>query len=112
MDELFARRFLREHGEELARDLVLHKEADLRAKNVDNEELARTVLLGRLIEQESSNPHRVSDLAVDGNDLLELGYGEGPKLGAALEELLDQVVEDPARNERDWLLERAKERLA
>jgi tRNA nucleotidyltransferase/poly(A) polymerase len=111
VDELFARRFLREHGDGLARDLVAHKEADLRAKNVDDAELERTLRLGALIEQESAQPHRVADLAVGGNDLLELGYREGPELGTVLSRLLDDVVEDPSRNSREWLLERAREQL-
>jgi tRNA nucleotidyltransferase (CCA-adding enzyme) len=111
VDELFARRFLREHGDRLARDLVAHKEADLRAKNVDDAELERTLRLGALVEQEASKPHRVADLAVGGNDLLELGYREGPELGTVLSGLLDDVVEDPSRNSREWLLERAREQL-
>jgi tRNA nucleotidyltransferase (CCA-adding enzyme) len=109
VDELYARRFLREHGEQLASDLVAHKEADLRAKNVDDAELARTLRLRALLEQESANPHRLADLAVDGSDLLSIGYSEGPKLGGVLSELLDEVVDDPSRNRKDWLLERAKE---
>jgi hypothetical protein len=109
VDELFARRFLREHGERLADDLVAHKEADLRAKNVDDAELERTLRLRALLEQQSASPHRLADLAVDGTDLLALGYSEGPKLGAVLVELLDEVVDEPSRNRRDWLLERAKE---
>ena len=112
VDELYARRFLREHGDELARDLVAHKEADLRAKNVDDAELERTLLLRTLLEQEMSTPHRLSDLVVDGSDLLELGYREGPQLGGVLSGLLDDVVVDPSRNDRAWLLERAKEQLA
>jgi len=112
VDELYARRFLRDHGDDLARDLVAHKEADLRAKNVDDAELARTLRLGELIEQEASNPHRLADLAVDGDDLLELGYHEGPALGSALSDLLDSVVDDPSRNSKEWLLERAKKQLA
>jgi tRNA nucleotidyltransferase/poly(A) polymerase len=112
VDELYARRFLREHGEELARDLVAHKEADIRAKDVENAELERTLRLRALLEQEASNPHRLSDLVVGGDDLLELGYREGPELGSALSRLLDSVVEDPSRNRKDWLLERAKEQLA
>ncbi|MFL6016318.1 MAG: CCA tRNA nucleotidyltransferase [Gaiellaceae bacterium] len=111
--ELFARRFLREHGEQLARDLVAHKEADLRAKkDVDANEIARTLRLGELIDQEASQPHLLRDLAVDGADLIELGYHEGPALGATLDELLDLVVDDPSRNEREWLLSHAKEGLA
>ena len=112
VDELFARRFLREHGYELARDLVEHKEADLRAKNVSEGELEAVTRLRGLIEQERSNPHRLADLAVDGSDLLALGYREGPELGRVLSRLLDNVVEDPSRNRKEWLLERAKERLA
>jgi len=112
VDELFARRFLRDHGERLARDLVAHKQADLRAKNIDQEELARALRLAELVEREASQPHRVSDLEVDGSDLLALGYREGPELGSVLSELLDEVVEDPGRNRKEWLLERAQERLA
>ena len=68
--------------------------------------------LRALLEEEASSPHRLSDLAVDGSDLLELGYLEGPKLGGVLSGLLDDVVVDPSRNRREWLLERAKEQLA
>ena len=112
VDELYARRFLRTHGDELAADLVEHKDADLRAKSVAAWELEAIARLRRLIRQEQRNPHRLRDLAVDGDDLLELGYRPGPRLGAALEVLLDDVVIDPRRNERAWLLERAKELLA
>jgi tRNA nucleotidyltransferase (CCA-adding enzyme) len=112
VDELYARRFLRAHATELAADLVEHKDADLRAKNVAEWELEAIARLRRLIRQEGRSPHRVGDLAVEGDDLIELGYREGPRLGAALEVLLDDVVVDPRRNERGWLLERARELLA
>ena len=110
VDELFARRFLREHGDELAFDLVAHKEADLRGKQVPQSELDAAARLRSLLEQERSKPHRLDDLAVDGSDLIELGYSEGPKLGSALESLLDDVVEDPTLNTRDELLARARRR--
>ena len=51
-------------------------------------------------------------LAVDGTDLIELGYRPGPALGRALDELLHAVVADPALNRRETLLDRAKELLA
>jgi tRNA nucleotidyltransferase/poly(A) polymerase len=109
VDELYARRFLRAHGEELARDLVEHKEADLRAKNVPERELEAVKRLRALIDQEQSSPYRLADLAVDGSDLLALGYHEGPELGRVLSDLLDWVVEDPSRNHKARLLEKAKE---
>jgi tRNA nucleotidyltransferase (CCA-adding enzyme) len=111
VDELFARRFLREHGDELAFDLVTHKEADLRGKKVSHDELEAASRLRGLLEQERAQPHRLADLAVDGSDLIALGYDEGPALGAALDALLDAVVDDPELNIRDRLLERARAQL-
>src|SRR5947208_4013338 len=112
VDELFARRFLREHGDDLAFDLVSHKEADLRGKMLSQDELAAVARLRALLEQEQGQPHRLTDLAVDGSDLIELGFAEGPAIGRTLESLLDAVVDDPALNTRDQLLERARLELA
>jgi tRNA nucleotidyltransferase/poly(A) polymerase len=112
VDELFARRMLRAHGDELAFDLVAHKEADLRGKQVQQSELDAVSRLHALLEQERAQPHRLADLAVDGSDLIALGYGEGPELGAALDALLDAVVDDPELNNRDRLLERARAGLS
>ena len=108
VDARFARRFLREHGAALAFDLVAHKEADLRGKHVADAELEAVVRLRELLERERSQPHRLQDLAVDGTDLLELGYRQGPALGRALDALLDAVVDDPSLNTRAGLLERAR----
>jgi tRNA nucleotidyltransferase (CCA-adding enzyme) len=112
VDELFARRLLREHGDQLAFDLVTHKEADLRTKDVPAEELEALARLRTLLERERSQPHRLADLAVDGDDLLGLGFTEGPEVGRTLESLLDAVVEEPELNTRERLLERAREREA
>jgi putative nucleotidyltransferase with HDIG domain len=107
-----ARRFLAEHGETLAHDLIDHKTADLAAKSVPACELERVVEFRGLVTQERSQPHHLSDLAVNGDDLRAIGFSEGPDLGRVLHELLADVVDDPARNDRDWLLERAGRELA
>ncbi len=111
IDGLLARRFLAEHGDELALDLIGHKAADLGAKQVPEHELAALATLRRYVEEERSQPHRIGDLAVTGDDLQALGFRESPELGRALQALLDEVVDDPARNERAWLLERAVQEL-
>ena len=108
VDERFARRFLRDHGDELAFDLVVFKQADLRGKRVPQAEHDAAARLRTLLEQERRQPHRLEDLAVDGSDLLQLGYAEGPELGRALDVLLDAVVDEPALNTREQLLERAR----
>jgi tRNA nucleotidyltransferase/poly(A) polymerase len=111
IDELRARRFLREHGDELARDLIAHRQADLRAKDVPPEEREAADRLQEVVERERGRPHRVQDLAVDGSDLIALGYSPGPALGRALETLVDDVVENPDLNRRDALERRARELL-
>jgi tRNA nucleotidyltransferase (CCA-adding enzyme) len=102
------RRFLARHGEELAFDLVAHRRADLRAKGRD---AAPVEDLRAALERERANPHRLADLAIDGDDLLELGFEPGLRLGEALHELLAEVVDEPSLNTRAELLERAKELL-
>jgi len=112
VDGLAARRFLAAYGDELAFDLVTHKEADLAAKTIPAAELGAVGLLRQELEHERESAHRLSDLAVDGDDLRGLGFREGPDLGRVLRLLLDAVVDEPARNERAWLLERAAKELA
>jgi tRNA nucleotidyltransferase (CCA-adding enzyme) len=54
-------------------------------------------------------PLSVSDLAVDGRDLIRLGLKPGPEFGRILDQLLDWVLEDPTRNVAGLLAERAME---
>ena len=46
----------------------------------------------------------VSDLAVNGRDLMALGYAPGPGLGRVLNGLLEQVLAGELPNDRDALL--------
>lgn len=52
-------------------------------------------------------PLAVGDLALGGRDLIRLGLRPGPHFGRILEALLDDVLDDPARNVRPWLEDRA-----
>jgi tRNA nucleotidyltransferase/poly(A) polymerase len=104
-----ARRFLADHGDEGTARLLAHKRADLLAKRTEDWELPALEALSDLVERERTSPHRLSDLAVDGSDLLEHGFEEGPLVGRVLRALLDDVVDEPSRNTRGWLLERAQE---
>ncbi len=44
-------------------------------------------------------------LAVNGQDLIAVGIRPGKEMGRALEELLDRVLENPERNQKEVLLE-------
>ena len=49
-------------------------------------------------------------LKIRGTDLIrELKLKPGPQIGGILNALLAEVLDDPEKNERDYLLQRAKE---
>ena len=48
-------------------------------------------------------PLSISDLAIDGNDLIRIGLRPGPDFARILEDLLDFVLVDPTRNEQGVL---------
>jgi tRNA nucleotidyltransferase (CCA-adding enzyme) len=52
----------------------------------------------------AQSPLSLKDLAITGDDLLAAGVRPGPDVGTALQRLLQEVLEDPARNSRDTLL--------
>jgi len=53
----------------------------------------------------------IRDLAVDGADVMRtLGIPPGPAVGAVLAELLEEATERPEHNQREWMLERIRER--
>jgi tRNA nucleotidyltransferase (CCA-adding enzyme) len=54
------------------------------------------------------DPIELADLAVDGEDLGRVGIAPGPKLGKVLHALLEIVITDPAKNNREALLEAAR----
>lgn len=107
------RRFLRRVGEDLLEDLFDLWRADTLAKGTDpSEALARGERLRQRIDRVLSERPALSvrDLAIDGNDLRrELRLPEGPAVGRLLDRLLDDVIADPSRNEREALLARARE---
>lgn len=105
------RRFMRSVGIENIADLF-----DLRiADNVGNglktgfpRALAElNARVTRIIEAQEALT--VRDLAVDGTDVMrELGLRPGPAVGRILDQLLEEVLEEPSLNERERLLARIR----
>jgi tRNA nucleotidyltransferase (CCA-adding enzyme) len=56
--------------------------------------------------RDARDPLTLPDLAVNGNDLIAAGVRPGPELGETLTRLLGEVLEDPRRNTRQYLLSR------
>ncbi len=51
-------------------------------------------------------PLALKDLAVKGDDLIAAGVRAGPDVGEVLKRLLGEVLDDPAKNTKDYLLSR------
>lgn len=107
------RRRLSRLGTETVKTLLLLQEADMSSKGVDNsgELLQFSQLRQILAEIEAENAClSLKDLAVKGNDLLELGM-EGKKIGETLNHLLEQVLDEKLPNDRAALLNAVKQNL-
>ncbi|MDY3031101.1 MAG: CCA tRNA nucleotidyltransferase [Clostridia bacterium] len=57
----------------------------------------------------SKEPYRISDLAINGRDLLKEGFRTGRILGDTLKALTEEVILNPSLNNRTYLLKRAAE---
>ncbi|MCI8514426.1 MAG: CCA tRNA nucleotidyltransferase [Lachnospiraceae bacterium] len=82
--------------------------ADAMAKNpVFQDESLRRCARARALYQEilaDGDCFRLDRLAVSGGDLREAGMKPGPLMGAVLNRMLDEVMKDPSRNTKEYLL--------
>jgi tRNA nucleotidyltransferase (CCA-adding enzyme) len=107
------RRWIRRVSKERIEDLYALSEADLRGKadEIDPETLVPLGLLKVHVEKVLAEGAALStrDLAIDGHVLMkELGIKPGRIIGEILEACLEDVIQDPALNEREALLAKAR----
>jgi len=103
------RRFIRRVGKENLKDMLDLRTGD-RLGGGARETSWRLKLFIKRLEEVQKQPFTVTDLKVDGNDVMEiLRIGPGPLVGKVLNVLFAEVVEDIKKNEREYLLKRIKE---
>jgi len=109
------RRWIQRIGRERLADMYALNEADIRGKDRDKApELQPLVELQARVEEILARGEalNVRDLKIGGRELKDrLGLAPGPKMGMMLERLLEEVLEDPSRNEVERLIARAAEIL-
>ena len=101
------RRFIARTGESNLEDLYRLRRCDtyaFAAKEGDNSSL---LLLANRVNGvlAAGRAFSLKDLAVTGNDLIAAGIRSGKTMGIILNELLETVLDDPAQNTREKLLE-------
>ena len=103
------RRLVKRVGLENMRDLMDIRIADRLGSGTPKAKPYKLRHLEYMIEKVSHDPISVKMLAINGNDLMkELSIAPGPKIGAILDVLLADVIENPTKNTRNALLERAR----
>lgn len=56
---------------------------------------------------EKGHALRIADLKITGKDLIDMGLKEGPNIGKVLQELFEDVLNEPNHNTEEYLRERA-----
>lgn len=112
VDEVCLRRAVADLGYQGVRDLIAVKRADVWAHS---DEMAKLPLesfaqMEAMLEQieQRGDCCSLKQLAVSGKDLTALGY-RGKQVGECLERLLQVVLKDPSRNQKEGLLRYLKE---
>ena len=108
--EAGARRLLRRVGADSWQELIELRMSERIGSGVPKAEPYRLRHLQYLVEKASQVPLSTSQLAIDGHDLMkELDVQPGPILGGILNALLAEVLDDPSKNTKEYLLKRATE---
>jgi tRNA nucleotidyltransferase (CCA-adding enzyme) len=106
------RRFIRKVGLGNLDDLILLRLADRRGNGQRDGLPLPIIELQKRIEKviEQDNALTVRDLDIDGHMIMnEFNLKPGPVIGRILNELLEIVLDNPEMNERDILLNKARE---
>jgi tRNA nucleotidyltransferase (CCA-adding enzyme) len=97
-------------GEELFPLLLQVQRADLLAQSMymRAEKMNQLDEIDRIYREilERRDCLSLKDLAVNGRDLIEAGMKPGKEIGAILQEMLQEVLEDPSKNTKEYLLTR------
>lgn len=102
------RKWLSKAGESRLLDLVEVKRADKLGQNpqMTGGELADLEITEALIHSiiEDGEPLTAADLAVNGNDLISLGFS-GKEIGDALNDILSKVISEEIENNRETIID-------
>ena len=104
------RRYMNRIGEEFFPMIFDFNKADIMAQSFYNreEKLEDLEVLKEayLKVKEAGDCINIKDLVITGSDVIKAGVPAGPGVGAVLKALLEEVLDDPAKNNKDYLLSR------
>ena len=108
----YVKRWLNKIGEKQFRRLLQVKKADNKAQNLElsSDRIKELSEIEALIDEvlQEDECFSLKDLAVNGKDLIGVGYKAGKELGNTLNKLLQLVIDGDCPNEKEKLLQEAK----
>lgn len=108
--ESSVRRLIRKVGKENLKDLIDIRVADRLGSGVPKAMPYKLRHLQYVMEKVQNDPISVKMLKINGDDLIKLlNIMPGPKIGAILDVLLCDVIEEPALNNKEYLEKRSRE---
>lgn len=116
LDEVSMRKAMNLIGSDLMDLLFEIKSGDILAQNPDTIEVKLNKLeIAKALVKDISLKGECVDLKslhINGSDLILIGFEKGKRIGEVLNSLLNLVIEDPTLNEKNLLLDKAKEMLS
>ena len=104
------RRVLRNVGQENIWDLIDVRLCDRIGSGVPKAEPYRLRKFLVMLEKALREPVSLKELKINGNEIMELlGIEPGPRVGFILNALMNEILEEPEKNGKDYLESRAKE---
>lgn len=108
--ESSVRRLVKKVGLENIKDLIDLRISDRLGSGVPKAKPYKLRHLEYIIDKVSQDAISVKMLKINGNDLMKvLNIKPGPKIGAILDVLLAEVIEEPEKNTKEYLSKRALE---
>lgn len=104
----YVKRWLNKIGEDQLRRLLILRRADIMGQklNYEKSRIDKVSKMELVLDEvkKDNECFTLKDLAVNGNDLIQLGYKPGKELGNVLHKLLDEVIDGNVNNDKDELL--------
>lgn len=98
------KRLIRRLGEEEVFHLIELQIADIKCSNKEanvDHIIERRNRIKEILEKDEA--YKIEQMHIDGKDLINLGFEQGPIIGEILEFLLDKIIEEPELNDRGIL---------
>jgi len=110
VSESSVRRLLNKVGPENIGELIQLRIADRKGSGVPKAKPYRLRHFEYIVSKVSRHPISVEMLKINGHDVMKiLNIEPGPRVGLLLNALLSEVLDDPSKNKKDYLKERARE---